>query len=838
MNLNGENTKLVNNISNISPRSLKMWTGILTLLLVMLFSLNTVLGRLDKPIPSEMVKAETTTNGLDAFIGYSDVVFSVRNNQYLRQTWIDQGGKKAYYRYCLISSSKGVIENWCNKYYIWDLTKEKVIGSYTFRDLGEFAYKLADGTQVVSQSLTGLGGTFGYYRTCKVNQYSGALSCNDWLRVDYSNIRGKGNESYNDNGGFVYTINGVTWLQQSIQSTDGHTGYYRDCKITDYSNIFSNCSDPLSWKAVDLKVVEQFKYLNFIAYDGYVHAVNGVQKLTQTFLESTGKNIWTRTCDISSTSGVLWNNCTLWIKGLVKDISNNLAADYEPTAQITNIVKNAADYYSTIHSKLGTYDSKTNRTYVTYRGGEEISDGKTVSAVDPYIMYYDHNLGTWSVPKLVMKTPGLTPGQNDLHENDSLVIDKNGYIHVFESFHRDRNMMQATSTSPGSIDSFTVSEIPNTTDNTYGNAFITSEGVIVIVYRGGVCGTQLGYSLCNAPENATLVNEYENITYSLDNGKTWKIQKIIDPGNNQDGWNTIYFSWVSYDRAKNGIHLVWHTHRYHSDYFQNVYYSFLNMSDYNMYSADGTNYGQTVTRSEYDGNAKLRVYTHPTQMASSIYGGLSNTLYIDSRGYPAIFHTKYDPNNHLNAYAAKFYLTQWNGNFWVEKSFPELGWVTGAYDTKYVSDTNVEVYIGMVSGFDSVIHKYNFDGSTLTDKALIFYKGLSSAQSFKFIDNNRPEVEAVIYEAFTGESGGGFLMKPLNRGAVWAYSSTKPTITPQIPTNTPTSSPPVIITNAPTIKPTATPGKPVNCSGKCEICPRGYSCRYNKNQGKCMCMMN
>jgi len=135
------------------------------------------------------------------------------------------------------------------------------------------------------------------------------------------------------------------------------------------------------------------------------------------------------------------------------------------------------------------YDSATNQTIVAYQGRE----------MDPYVAAYDQATKQWSSPARV----GINPINDDAHGGPSLVIDAEGYIHVFYGAHggslrHARTVRPHDSTAWADLGSVTVAT--DTADgtpavrmpSTYPQPMLERDGHLRLFYRSSESGANNG----------------------------------------------------------------------------------------------------------------------------------------------------------------------------------------------------------------------------------------------------------------------------------------------------------------------------------------------------------
>lgn len=146
----------------------------------------------------------------------------------------------------------------------------------------------------------------------------------------------------------------------------------------------------------------------------------------------------------------------------------------------------------------------------------QFHDGKTyvaLSATDqdePYIWAYDHETKAWQGPVQVGQNQ-LPP--SDQHGNPSLIIDDDGYIHVWYGGHGHRTSehVYARSANPGDISEWIHPKFD--TKLTYPMPCVLSDGTVAVMYRRG------NHSMPGS--DAWLYR------FSSDNGQTWSQPRVI-----------------------------------------------------------------------------------------------------------------------------------------------------------------------------------------------------------------------------------------------------------------------------------------------------------------------
>lgn len=307
-------------------------------------------------------------------------------------------------------------------------------------------------------------------------------------------------------------------------------------------------------------------------------------------------------------------------------------------------------YQNSLTQRRAVY--KNGKTYVCFQEGG--------GSLDPYVNAFDHTEKQW-IGEIKVGTNPLT---DDHHGSPSMILDALNRIHVFFGAHGSNPgyLSHVRSTNPEDISSWTT--MPNLTGaHTYPICILTTTGDIYIFTRPWITDRY-----------------YEAYIRSTDNGDTFgSITQIIDPGSG--GW--VYHGNIVYDSINQRIHIVW-VLRYTADEYQRVYHAYLNLSDGNMYSMDGTNLGTMIDKTEMDTYCVV------------FDGGASNTaeggdVKLDSNGYPMITFT--NPRTPSTSVRPKF--TKWTGSAWstpvtIVNDYPSPGALMDCL--KVISDTNLEAF--------------------------------------------------------------------------------------------------------------------------------------------------
>lgn len=344
----------------------------------------------------------------------------------------------------------------------------------------------------------------------------------------------------------------------------------------------------------------------------------------------------------------------------------------------------------------GVYDAQSKKTYIVYGGGlASIADYSDIfTATDPYIIAFNHTTKSWEGPVKLGSLDDMIP-PSDGHNYPQVVIDKSGYVHVFHTFHGDdRDIAHFTSKQAGSItNGFTRSTIPDTQSNTYGAAYVDTQGDIYVFYRKGVGGNDKifddgshasGYCGQDQEESHLryyVVYEPEQYVKSTDNGATWSApQMLIDPEapesylDELENWRTVYTEDFYLDKPRNRIGITFKINAHHNCWTSTRSFIFFNMATDTISSANGTSYGTTLSPSEYDTqNCCTYMQGNPDNKVNRIHvvNDLGNhdiqpnqAITIDpSTAQPTIYFNWFEESNDSD-WIRYFIEAKWTGDAW------------------------------------------------------------------------------------------------------------------------------------------------------------------------------
>ncbi len=216
-------------------------------------------GKVEWDKCTEWVNAETES--IRASEGFSEQKYRSFDSFVLEdvkpvvyQSLVAESGEEGYARNCLINpDSFGVVLDNCSRWSTVDFRNLRNQGNEKYRSLNSYLIK-ESGNSVLKQSLVSESGQEGYARSCPIRT-NGSYevdwdNCSSWQTVDFTNLKGEGNESYSSVSSFVITNkNGESILNQSLLDNLGTKGLARTCPIKNEGIIWSECS---GWQIVNL----------------------------------------------------------------------------------------------------------------------------------------------------------------------------------------------------------------------------------------------------------------------------------------------------------------------------------------------------------------------------------------------------------------------------------------------------------------------------------------------------------------------------------------------------------------------------------------------------------
>lgn len=467
------------------------------------------------------------------------------------------------------------------------------------------------------------------------------------------------------------------------------------------------------------------------------------------------------------------------------------------------------------------YDDLSNRTYLVYSGGaktdypagscsdtDELGPKTDIvcfpksyatSAMHVFIKYYDHTTKTWSASKKVFE-PGHTELYGDGHYAQGVIVDNNGYIHVFQSYHislrpkcstQEVGIRHATSLTAGSIDKWTTAKdiennsgSINTDRNSHGVYFKSRAGDIYGIFRKSYSDEGLQcppptderntekqvmfkFKPATVPNNANngitensltvknvvvpdkkVTNNLEVLSWNKNLGRTERIVLTGDSSkpNPGVGWDDAYLTTSKQDLERDGVHLVFML-RAGRTYVQKYYYVFFSFVDDKFYSPGGEDLGSDIIPSKFDklnGCCVIHDYGIPRD-SNALTGRPVAMLNYDHR-YPTFYLDSVDVE------ANETVKTIWEINFnptrnkWESKKLRDLGFTHRVDDAVFVNPDNKYLTTISVAGNTPGMAEtrlYQWDGSSWKKrsdmKSSLFY-AKQQTRGFRFANNFRRDL--------------------------------------------------------------------------------------------------
>lgn len=406
----------------------------------------------------------------------------------------------------------------------------------------------------------------------------------------------------------------------------------------------------------------------------------------------TGVNDYIGCCNNNGTP-IVFNGKQFAIAVKGKSLGTSQLALYNALKYFNDSIINAfakADYFVSIGSDfaIGELNKSTaqyynGKTYIVFQGTDD----------DPYIVTYKHSEKLWSVPVKVATNP-LVNG--DGHGEPALLIDDQGYIHVFFGCHYGP-MKYSKSNASEDISAWTAQTDPVTgaapnAGASYPHAYQVADNNFYLFYRGA---TTEGW-------------RYKK---STDRGANWSAATdyVLD-GNN-------YYAKITY---KNG--------RFHLTYMDfpntagtgidkyDVFYAYMSPTDEVWHNIEGD-----VLTPPLDKTSDCKVYDSGTRYIQEI------TCDVDEDNIPYLAFTEGD--DETGTYDIR--VIHWGGSAWVDSGIiiTTENWRNYASAIDVRSKTKIQIYpVISAGGISGDIEKWESNDSGVT------WSKISTILSGDFLD--------------------------------------------------------------------------------------------------------
>lgn len=447
------------------------------------------------------------------------------------------------------------------------------------------------------------------------------------------------------------------------------------------------------------------------------------------------------------------------------------------------------------------YDDLSNRTYVVWSGGAKTDypagschdidgDGPSTdmvcfprpystSAMHVFIKYYDHATKTWSASKKVFE-PKHKELYGDGHYAQGVVVDNNGYIHVFQSYHislrpkgstEEVGIRHATSLRAGSIDSWTTAQdvedssgLINTDRNTHGRYFKSRAGNIYGLYRKSITDsennnietqTMFKFKPATTPSNGNNGIEPGSLTVKdviVPDKKTttqqvlsWdKINEKVIPQTMTMGWHDAITTGYKYDAERDGFHLVF-TLRGGRTYTQKYYYVFYSFQNDRFYGPNGIDMGSDIVPTKFGTlNTCCVIHDYGTPRDHNALAG-EPVIMLDEDQYPTFYLNSVDVQANETSKTIQEINFNPVDNKWEAKKLTSLGFTHRVQDAVYVNPDNKYLITLSVAGDPGMggSHVYHWNGLSWSKKQdiieTLFYPK-KQTRSFRFAENFRRDL--------------------------------------------------------------------------------------------------
>jgi hypothetical protein len=222
--------------------------------------------------------------------------------QVMRQVMQNQAGTVSYFRQCPISYTLGIRSDYCTPWWERDLTSLRGAGHESYGTYAEWLETKSTG-RIFGQSFIARDGRHRWLRTCPANDDGIDVSrCSGFTELPPFA------QSYVGFAQYFSTIANSPWFTQSLLSSDGHKGQYRNCPVLPSGIDFSNCV-PNPWGYVDLANLRGFGNERYSFTSVMTLRKAGGDRALQIVGDADGKGFEIRNCPMDHTNGIRFSEC-------------------------------------------------------------------------------------------------------------------------------------------------------------------------------------------------------------------------------------------------------------------------------------------------------------------------------------------------------------------------------------------------------------------------------------------------------------------------------------------------------------------------------------------------
>ncbi|MBD3386703.1 T9SS type A sorting domain-containing protein [candidate division KSB1 bacterium] len=448
---------------------------------------------------------------------------------------------------------------------------------------------------------------------------------------------------------------------------------------------------------------------------------------------------------------------------LIMDSEKSVVAHFFDHVKGEPFVKQTSETISRNACQIsqGVYDSYANRTFIVYPAGLEPSGD--ISSCDPYIIYYDHTLQTWSSSFKVAESPPY----HDSHYCPQILLDSDHYLHVFNSGHVNPIQHLRSSVpcdhpdilNPSNWQTVPFSHSQHQDKATYVYAFQNAQNDMYLLYR------QSTYSI-QSPGPLGDQIWYEPIYYikSTDEGNSWSApQMIIDPGYDSDNWNTIYIKGLRVSKEHNELYLTYGLHYNHNSAIDELFYIRMDLNNDQFYGPAGHSLGTLVTRTDFEYPLyKCSVWKETDTSWRYVLGAVDQ----DHLDVPHVFINVPDGTQSGETIVHRY----WTGADWSEPEylFPDFPFTLMPQEIQFYPDDSYALYTANHTLDQEFIQLIRWNISPAQREAHVVLSdsdpGISRFGHWGFIQNAHPDLQSTFMQ---GEYHSWYQPQPVGKWFAW-----------------------------------------------------------------------